>query len=232
MKIGVFAYNFEHKKTYEGLTNLYYAGIPVTCVFAADKVKLTFYESKLRISPKGLRYVHPQTICERLGIPYHIVVHNECADLVRKYDLDLGVILGARILKKPVIDAFKIGILNLHPGILPQNRGLDNIKWAVLKGYPQGATAHLINEKVDHGRIIMKQEVAVYQDDTLLDILLRVQSMEQELMVKAIRLLEKGCGFETVVSDESFKSVPWELEKDLEQRFVEYRKEFAGRGSF
>ena len=44
----------------------------------------------------------------------------------RKYDL--GIILGSRIIKN-IINKFKIGILNMHPGILPYNRGLDTHKW-------------------------------------------------------------------------------------------------------
>ena len=55
--------------------------------------------------------------------------------LIKKHNLDIGIILGARILSKQIIDAFSIGIVNLHPGILPENRGLDNVKWSIINSY-------------------------------------------------------------------------------------------------
>src|SRR3989338_7782841 len=124
MEIGIFAYNFPHKKTQEGLLELFLQGIPVKCIFAADPVELKFYQSKIRIAPKGMRYEHPQKIAERLGIPYHVVAHSskECEELIKHYKLDLGIILGARILKENIINAFGMWVLNMHPGMLPQNR--------------------------------------------------------------------------------------------------------------
>ena len=40
--------------------------------------------------------------------------------------------LGARILKPSAFSPFRKGVMNMHPGILPDNRGLDTIKWAIL----------------------------------------------------------------------------------------------------
>ena len=233
MRIGVFAYNFEHKKTQEGLLNLFLNGYKVECIMAADPVKLTFYQSKIRVVPKGLHYTHPKKIAERLGIPYHVVVHNskECEDMIRRYNLDLGIILGARILKSNVISAFKIGVMNMHPGLIPKNRGLDNLKWAILKGYKQGVTIHLINAKVDHGEIILQREIEVYEDDTLLDIFLRTQDMEQVMMLESIRILEGGKrDFKMVGKDieegNYFKSVPPEEEARLYRMFDYYKKNY------
>ena len=227
MKLGIFVYNFEHKKTQEGLLNLFLNGYKIECIFAANPVKLNFYQSKTRVVPKGLSYMHPKKIAKILNIPYHVVVHNskECEDLIKKYALDLGIILGARILKKSVIDAFKIGIINLHLGLLPQNRGLDNIKWAILKNLKQGATIHLINEKVDHGRFILQTEIKVYKDDTLIDIFLRIQNLEQMLMIEALKILESGKrDFQPLGDGNYFKAVPPEQERVLFKKFKEYKK--------
>ena len=231
MKIGIFAYNFEHKKTQEGLLNLLLGGYKPECIFAADPVPLTFYQSKIRIAPKGLHYTHPREIAKKLDIPYYVVIHNsdECKKLIEEHQLDVGVILGARILKKKVISAFKIGVLNLHPGLIPQNRGLDNLKWAILKGYKQGVTAHLINEKVDHGSIILQKEIDVFPDDTLLDVHLRIQDMEQFLMIESLKLMKQGnIAFKEVGKDISegnyYRAVPQEEEANLFEKFAEYKK--------
>jgi len=231
IKIGIFAYNFKHKKTQEGILTLLLHHFPITAIFAADPVELKFYQSKIRIAPKGLEYAHPQDIAARFGIPYHVVVHNsaECEELVKKYELDAGIILGARILKENIIKAFKIGVLNMHPGMLPHNRGLDNIKWAILKGYKQGVSVHLISKEIDQGNLIVQREIDVHEDDTLLDIFLRIQNMEQVLLVEALRILESGQrDFPKVAEGNYFKSVPPEEEAMLREKFEEYKRKYKG----
>ena len=54
MKLGIFCYNFNHWKTQVGLQNLILHNFKPTAVFAADPVKLNFYRSKIRITPKDL----------------------------------------------------------------------------------------------------------------------------------------------------------------------------------
>ena len=54
LKIGIFAYNFPHKKTQEGIINLILSGYKPECIFAANKVKLNFYQSSIRVLPKIL----------------------------------------------------------------------------------------------------------------------------------------------------------------------------------
>lgn len=231
MKIGIFAYNFKHKKTQEGILNLLLHHYPVTCIFAADPVELKFYQSKIRVAPKGLEYAHPQDIAACFEIPYHVVVHNsqECEDLIKRYDLDVGIILGARIIKENIINSFKIGVINMHPGMLPHNRGLDNLKWAILKGYKQGVSVHLISKEIDQGNLIVQREVEVYADDTLVDIFLRIQNMEQVLMIETLRILEAGQrNFSKVAEGNYFKSVPPEEEVTLMEKFEEYKKKYKG----
>ena len=229
MNIGVFAYNFKHKKTQETLLNLFMYDYKISCILAADPVELNFYQSKIRVAPKGLNYVHPKKIAEKLDIPYHVVEHNskECEDLVKNYDLDIGVIAGARILKDNVISQFKIGILNMHPGLLPQNRGLDNLKWAILKDFKQGVSCHLISKEIDKGKLIIKKKLEVYEEDTLLDIYLRIQNTEQDLMIESLKILGSGKkDFEEVTEGNYFEAVPKELEKNLFKKFEEYKKNY------
>ena len=57
---------------------------------------------------------------------------NKLVKILKKEKFDLGIIAGSRILKKKIIEEFKIGILNMHPGLLPLNRGLDTHKVSIL----------------------------------------------------------------------------------------------------
>ena len=231
MNIAVFVYNFEHKKTQEGLLNLFLNNHKIKCIFAANPVKLNFYQSKIRVKPKDMKYTHPKKIAERLNIPYHIIEHNskKCQNLIKKYNLDVGIVLGARILKEEIINSFNVGILNMHPGLLPICRGLDTIKWAVLKNFKQGVSCHLINKEIDKGNLIIKEEINVYKDDTLLDIFLRIQNKEQELMLKSLEILKSGKrDFEPIVEENYFKAVSKKEEETLFDKFEEYKINIRG----
>ena len=223
MNIGVFAYNFPHWKTQEGINNLMISGNKPKVIFAADPIKLDFYKSKIRITPKDLYLTQPKKIAEQYGIDYKVVIHNseETKNLVKKYNLDLGIILGARILK-PL--SFNIGVLNMHPGLLPENRGLDNIKWAILNDIPQGVTSHLIDKSIDRGKFILKEEIKIYKDDSLVDLHIRIQNLEQKLMLDSIEFLKKFQPLNILGIGNYYKSVPEYLEKTLNSKFNEYKQ--------
>jgi phosphoribosylglycinamide formyltransferase-1 len=232
MKIGVFAYNFMHQKTQNGLQNLMLAGYKPEIIFAADPIKLNFYQSKIRTSPKDLFLWHPRDIAKFHNIDYVVCQHNseEISKIVKEKKLDLGIILGARILKPIAFNDFSVGVLNMHPGILPDNRGLDNLKWAISKKIPQGVTAHLIDEKIDKGLKIVQEKIKIYQDDTLLDLQIRLQNLEQKLMLKSIKYIEKNGknGLQCFNDDgQYFKSMPEVEEKKLFLDFEEYKKIYS-----
>jgi len=233
LKIGVFAYNWPHYKTQMGLTNLYLSGINVDHVFMADPVKLKFYKSKIRVGPKDLYLHNTKDICKSFNFKSSVVNHNsvQCENLIRENNLDLGIILGARILKKNIVDSFKIGIINMHPGLLPENRGLDNLKWAVIKEQKQGVTTHLIDKNIDRGFLIDRQEISVYKDDSLVDIHLRLQAKEQSMMIDAIDKIGKINSTEDLKLLDNGKhynrSIPEDIEKDFNILFSSYREKYG-----
>ena len=227
LKIGVFAYNFKHWKTQEGIRNLCEAGFKPEVILAADPVELTFYKSKIRIGTKDLFIKHPNELANYYDIDYEVTVHNseKTAEIVNEYELDVGVILGARILKPIAFNNFKIGVINMHPGILPQNRGLDNLKWGIINDIPLGVTSHLIDKNIDRGLMIMKKTINVYEDDTLVDLHIRIQNLEQRLMVESLSYLEENGkeDLECLPKGTYYKSVPPDIEKCLMEKFKEYK---------
>ena len=235
IRIGAFIYSFPHWKTQNGLFNLCFKKYKPALALAADSVKLNFYQSKIRTSTKGLFLQDGKSLCEFYDIPYYNTKHNsdECIDIIKRNKLDLGIILGARILSKEVIDSFKIGIINMHPGILPQNRGLDNIKWSVFKNYPIGVSAHFINEKIDMGELITQRNIEVLPDDEFLDLCVRNQNLEQGLMIESLDKIKKeGSKLRTskLSSGNYHKAVNPEIEKHLYEHVTIYKRRHLLRG--
>jgi len=231
MKIGVFAYNFPHWKTQNGIQNLCIAGYKPEVIFAADPVKLKFYKSQLRLTPKDLFLWHPKQIADHYNIDYCVVKHNssETSQIVKNKNLNIGIMLGARILKPIAFNNFSIGVINMHPGILPENRGLDNIKWAILNNQPQGVTTHIIDSQIDRGQKILQDTIEVYQDDTLLDIHLRLQNLEQKLMIDSIVYLQNNGKEQLMNLNEGVynQSVPSFIEQKLLDSFNQYKQEYS-----
>ena len=71
------------------------------------------------------------------------------------------------ILNKKLINKAKIACINFHPGP-PKYRGVGCINYALYnKEKKYGVTAHFIDEKIDHGRIIKFQEFSITKKDNL-----------------------------------------------------------------
>ncbi len=227
----VFAYDFPHKKTQDVLLTLFGLGYPVGWVIAAPWKKLNIPSSALRVKVKHEVLFHPRQLAERLKAEYIATSHNsdELQELLARIEPELGVIAGARILKKPVIQAFSIGIINLHPGLIPEVRGLDAMQWAIYQDLPLGVTAHLIDHRVDAGRILVKKRIPVYEDDTLFDVSERLYEHQLLVLGDGIERARKGLWEELTPSSsqKANSKMPAELERQIPVLFEEYRKRWV-----
>lgn len=91
----------------------------------------------------------------------------ETINAIKQLKPDIGVsILFGYILRKPFFSIFPKEVINLHPGMLPFNRGAHTNIWSIVEGTPAGTTLHYIDEGVDTGDIIAQREVTVSPTDT------------------------------------------------------------------
>lgn len=75
-------------------------------------------------------------------------------DFLIKKEYDIGIQGGTGILKSKVFNKFKFGILNFHPGKLPEYRGCSCPEWQILHNLQVISTCHLIDSGIDTGKII------------------------------------------------------------------------------
>lgn len=79
-------------------------------------------------------------------------------------------------------------ILNIHPSLLPQFKGLDAIGQAFRAGVPvTGVTVHHVIPEMDEGPIVVQQALPVYPTDTLERLEARIHRLEHELYPAAVR---------------------------------------------
>jgi phosphoribosylglycinamide formyltransferase-1 len=103
--------------------------------------------------------------------------------LLRDASVELVVLAGfMRVLKSPMLDAFPRCIVNIHPSLLPKFPGLEAWKQALGAGEKvTGCTVHYVDEKIDHGDIIVRREVPILPNDTPESLHARIQIAEHEL---------------------------------------------------
>lgn len=75
-----------------------------------------------------------------------------------------------------------IRCINVHPGLNPYNRGWYPQVFSILNKMPIGATIHEIDDQLDHGGIIVQEEVKASVEDTSLTLYNKVVKKEVELL--------------------------------------------------
>jgi len=112
----------------------------------------------------------------------------EVVRMLRDAGVHLVVLAGfMRVLHAPMLRAFPQRIINIHPSLLPKYPGLEAWKQALTAGETvTGCTVHYIDEKVDHGQIIARRQVAILPHDSAESLHARIQIAEHELYPVAI----------------------------------------------
>ena len=95
-----------------------------------------------------------------------------------------------RILSKNFIKRFKGKILNIHPSLLPKYKGLNTHQRAISNNEKySGCTVHVVNSRLDSGKIILQKKVKISKTDTTKSLAKKVLIQEHRLYPEAIKKL-------------------------------------------
>ena len=93
-----------------------------------------------------------------------------------------------KILSKDFIKSFKGKILNIHPSLLPKYKGLNTHQRAISNNEKySGCTVHVVNSRLDSGKIILQKKVKISKTDTAKSLSKKILIQEHKLYPKAIR---------------------------------------------
>ena len=183
----LFVYDFPHAKSVRFLRKLKESDIKIDVIIAASYKTIKKTKRLYDFHKYNSTSVHPKDLAKKYKIPYFNLDHNSIDVKKIKIDnkINFGIIAGARILSLELIKLFSYGILNIHPGLLPQNRGLDSILWAIKKNNKIGISAHLINDKIDAGRLVLNQVIIPEKNDNIFDLYKKVFEAQINILPKA-----------------------------------------------
>jgi folate-dependent phosphoribosylglycinamide formyltransferase PurN len=109
---------------------------------------------------------------------------------IRAFAPDVGLHGVGVIYRQPLLDCFKLGILNAHIGLLPRYRGRSVMEWALLNGDETGVTTFLIDGGIDTGPIVLRRVVDLRGKRNVEEAKRYLLALDGEMFAEALCLLQ------------------------------------------
>ena len=138
-----------------------------------------------------------QALASRLGLPVHhpaTLKGEDAAAAFRDHAADLAVVVAyGMLLPQAILDAPRLGCLNLHGSILPRWRGAAPIQRAVMAGDAEAGVAVMrMDAGLDTGPVGMEERIRLTSDMTAGDLHYRLAPIGADLMGRAVGALARG----------------------------------------
>ncbi|MDB2385452.1 methionyl-tRNA formyltransferase [Polaribacter sp.] len=112
---------------------------------------------------------------------------------LKELNADLQIVVAFRMLPKAVWQLPKYGTFNLHASLLPEYRGAAPIHWAIINGETKtGVTTFFIDDKIDTGEIILKEEILINSTETVGTLHDKLMNLGADLVVKTVDKIATG----------------------------------------
>ncbi len=141
------------------------------------------------LKAKGLNYAKLYKIKKKvLNFKNKNLSENKLLYILNINNIEMICLAGfMKILSKNFIKKFKGKILNIHPSLLPKYKGLNTHKRALKnKEKYSGCTVHLVNSRLDSGRIVLQKKVKISKNETVASLAKKILVQEHKLYPKAI----------------------------------------------
>jgi methionyl-tRNA formyltransferase len=122
------------------------------------------------------------------------VNHTETMTIIRDWQPDLVIsIYLNQLIKRELIQLPLLGCLNIHPALLPRNRGLFPYFWAMANGDQKtGVTLHWVDERFDTGDLLLQEVLLIEPGDTMTSLQYKSAQVGGEMLIQGVGLIEAG----------------------------------------
>ncbi|WP_312641676.1 methionyl-tRNA formyltransferase [Hydrogenoanaerobacterium sp.] len=174
--------------------------------------------------PKGRGYQMMPPPVKELALSHNLPVFQpakmrdgEALSIIKELAPDLIVVVAyGKILPKEILDAPKLGCINVHGSLLPKYRGAGPIQWSVINGEAvTGVTTMFMAEGLDTGDMILKMETPIGEDETAGELFDRLCIIGADCLEQTIRLFESGEPVPREMQDDAQSSYAPMLDKEL-----------------
>lgn len=135
----------------------------------------------------------PTLLIEHQNFTSRQAFDDKLAEKIDWHQPDIIILAGfMRILSKIFVEKYAGKIINIHPSLLPQFKGLNTHQRALDAGVEtHGATVHFVINKLDSGAIIMQKSIAITATDTAKSLQEKIQKIEHILYPLALKKISK-----------------------------------------
>lgn len=182
---------------------MFFGGEPLSVPVLEKLYKNGFVPQVIVCNPdkpagRNLEITPPPT--KRWAIKHNVpVLQNEKLDQpfakkLKALNCDLGIVVSyGKIIPKEIVNLPKLGLINIHPSLLPLYRGPAPIVSAILNGDKEtGVTIIKIDEEMDHGPILAQEKINLGGDELREDLEKTLAELGGELLVKTLRAYIDG----------------------------------------
>jgi len=177
-----------------------FAAKALEALIAAGHEIAAVYSQPPRPAGRGHKLVPSavHTLADKHGIPVRTPARLRTAveehEAFAALKLDLAVVAAyGLILPQAILDAPRLGCLNIHGSLLPRWRGAAPVQRAILAGDKEtGITIMRMDAGLDTGPMLLKGAVPIGRWTTATDLFEQLADLGAELIVKAIARLKKG----------------------------------------
>ena len=154
----------------------------------------------------------------------------EFINKIKEINPDIIIVVAFRKLPAEIFSIPKYGTINLHASLLPNYRGAAPINWCLINNEAKtGVTTFFINEKIDQGDILLKEEVNISDKDNFGSLYIKLSSVGSRLLIKTIKgVLSKSLKASKQDFDESLKIAPKLSKENTRIDWNKSQKEIIG----
>jgi phosphoribosylglycinamide formyltransferase-1 len=134
------------------------------------------------------------SLVARSGFPDEGAFERALTRTLEEHTHELVVLAGfMRVLSRPFVAQYAGRMLNIHPSLLPQYRGLHTHRRVLAAADSEhGASVHFVTAELDAGPVVLQSRVAVHAGDTEKILAERVQATEYIIYPKVIGWIAQG----------------------------------------
>ena len=98
-----------------------------------------------------------------------------------------------QIVKEIILRVPRFGAVNIHKAILPRNRGMNPIFWAMLNGENEtGISAHFMERSIDSGEIIDQRSIPISPSDSLFSLTYKCADLASDIIYDLVSKVING----------------------------------------
>ena len=161
--------------------------------------KMVFSAVKEKALEYGLTVYQPEKVKD-----------SDFVQVLKELAPDIMVVVAfGQILSEEILNIPKYGCINVHGSLLPEYRGAAPIQWSIIHGREYGGVTTMYMAKgLDSGDMILKAQEKIRDDDTYGSLYDRLSVIGADLLIKTLRLIERGEAQRTPQNDAEATTAP------------------------